>query len=122
MSDDHLGVLCSLFQSLEQIKCHLQKVYCTSTGTCVSSIPLASISLQAHFLHDALLFQVIARMLESIYQRWNGLPQQLVIVQDNTARECKNQKILKFVTKMPSCICLRKNDIIIIAHQSFHDP
>lgn len=47
--------------------------------------------------------QVIARMLEAIYEESGALPRQLVLVQDNTARECKNQKILKFFVKKPNC-------------------
>ena len=43
--------------------------------------------------------EVIARMSESIYRKHGGLPQTLVIIQDNTCRECKNQKILKVVAK-----------------------
>ena len=38
----------------------------------------------------------IARMLEHCLRRSGGLPLGLHIQQDNTCRECKNQKILKF--------------------------
>lgn len=44
--------------------------------------------------------EALARMLESIYGRLGGLPDTLTLVQDNTSRECKNQKILKFATKL----------------------
>jgi len=40
-------------------------------------------------------FEVVARMLESIYRHHRGLPYTLVLIQDNQCRECKNQKILK---------------------------
>ena len=43
--------------------------------------------------------EVIARMSESIYCKHGGIPLTLVIIQDNTARECKNQNILKVVAK-----------------------
>ncbi len=43
--------------------------------------------------------EVIARMSESIYHKHGGMPLTLIVIQDNTARECKNQKILKVVGK-----------------------
>ena len=43
--------------------------------------------------------EVIARMSESIYKKHGGLPLTLVLLQDNTCRECKNQLILKVVAK-----------------------
>lgn len=44
--------------------------------------------------------EVIARMSESIYVKHGALPLTLVVVQDNCARECKNQNILKVFAKM----------------------
>ena len=43
--------------------------------------------------------EVIARMSEKIYCTHGALPSTLVLIQDNTCRECKNQKILKVCAK-----------------------
>ena len=40
--------------------------------------------------------EVIARMIDSIFKRCKSLPLGLHLQQDNTSRECKNQKTLKF--------------------------
>lgn len=44
--------------------------------------------------------EVFARAMEKIYRRHKGMPQTLTLIQDNTARECKNSKILKFFIKL----------------------
>ena len=44
-------------------------------------------------------FEVVARMLETIYRAWGGLCATLVLIQDNCLRECKNQHFLKMVTR-----------------------
>ena len=44
--------------------------------------------------------EVISRMLEQIFDTHAGLPMGLHIQQDNTCRECKNQKILKWACKL----------------------
>ena len=55
--------------------------------------------------------EVLARLLESIYLKWQALPLSLMLIQDNTCRECKNQKILKFCVRvvgqgiMDSIVC-----------------
>ena len=41
--------------------------------------------------------EILANMLESIYKRsGKSLPKTLMWIQDNTSRECKNSKIVKF--------------------------
>jgi len=44
--------------------------------------------------------EVICRMLEQIYETHGALPAGLHLQQDNTCRECKNQKILKWAIKL----------------------
>ena len=44
--------------------------------------------------------EVISRMLEQVYVTHGGLPLGLHLQQDNTSRECKNQKILKWAVKL----------------------
>jgi hypothetical protein len=46
--------------------------------------------------------EVISRMLEQIFRTHKGLPLGLHLQQDNTSRECKNQKILKWAVKLVS--------------------
>jgi hypothetical protein len=46
--------------------------------------------------------EVISRMLEQIFVTHKGLPLGLHLQQDNTSRECKNQKILKWAVKLVS--------------------
>ena len=46
--------------------------------------------------------EVMARMLEDIFLKYGGLPKSLYLVQDNTSRECKNQKIVKFFLMLVS--------------------
>ena len=44
--------------------------------------------------------EVICRMPEQIYDTHGGLPMGLHFQQDNTSRECKNNKKLKWVPKL----------------------
>jgi hypothetical protein len=46
--------------------------------------------------------EVISRMLEQIFRTHKGLPLGLHLQQDNTSRECKNQKVLKWAVKLVS--------------------
>ena len=46
--------------------------------------------------------EVMTRMLEDILLKYGGLPKSLYLVQDNTSRECKNQKIVKFFLMLVS--------------------
>ena len=43
---------------------------------------------------------VISRLLDQIYRTHGGLPKGLHLQQDNTCRECKNQKLLKWAIKV----------------------
>ena len=38
--------------------------------------------------------------MEALYKRHGALPLAISLIQDNTCRECKNQKILKFGVKL----------------------
>jgi hypothetical protein len=44
--------------------------------------------------------EVISRMIETIYKRHGALPLGLCLQQDNTSRECKNQKMMKFAISL----------------------
>ena len=57
--------------------------------------------------------EVLARMLDSVHQKLGGLPRTVTLIQDNTARECKNSKILKFFIK------LKALDILDHAHLGY---
>ena len=38
--------------------------------------------------------ELLARLMEQLYCAWGALPLSIAIIQDNTARACKNQKIV----------------------------
>ena len=44
--------------------------------------------------------EVIARLLNQIYLKHQGMPHAIVLLQDNTSRECNNSLILKFVARL----------------------
>ena len=57
----------------------------------------------ADFMHNTNNnVEVICRMLEQVYAAHGGLPHGLHLQQDNTSRECKNQKIIKWAIKLVS--------------------
>ncbi len=57
--------------------------------------------LDADMKHDsANNAEVMSRALQSVYQCHQGLPLGLRIQQDNTCRECLNQKIFRWATKL----------------------
>lgn len=43
---------------------------------------------------------VLARLIDQLYKQWHALPRTLSLIMDNTSRECKNQKIVKFATRL----------------------
>ena len=44
--------------------------------------------------------EVLARLMNQLYQKWGALPLTLSFIMDNTSRECKNQKMVKFATRL----------------------
>ena len=44
--------------------------------------------------------ECISRMLNVVFENMGAMPHQLVLIQDNCSRECKNQKILKWALKL----------------------
>ena len=53
--------------------------------------------------------EVFARMQESIYQRFKGLPLHCSLIQDNTSRECRNSKMIKFHTMLVVLLIFRSS-------------
>ena len=49
---------------------------------------------------------MLARLIEDLYHQYGGLPLAISLIQDNTSRECKNQKITKLVVKLIALGCL----------------
>ena len=43
---------------------------------------------------------VLARLMGQLYCTWDALPLSTAIIQDNTARECKNQKIVMWAVRL----------------------
>jgi hypothetical protein len=44
--------------------------------------------------------EVLARLMEQLYCTWDALPPSIAIIQDNTARECTNQKIVMWAVRL----------------------
>ena len=44
--------------------------------------------------------EVLARRTEQLYCTWDALPLSIAIIQDNTARECTNQKIAMWAIRL----------------------
>ena len=49
---------------------------------------------------------MFARLIEDLYHKCRGLPLAISLIQDNTSRECKNQKITKLGVKLIALGCL----------------
>ena len=57
--------------------------------------------MDADMKHDANdNIDVVIRLLDQIFRTHGGLPKGLHLQQDNTCRECKNQKVLKWAIKL----------------------
>lgn len=65
---------------------------------------------------------VIARMLENIYKRYGSVPMGLHVQQDNTSRECKNQKMLKFAIGLVSLGVFRWVTLAFMVTGHTHNP
>jgi hypothetical protein len=50
--------------------------------------------------------EVIARLIDDMYQKYEGLPLAISLIQDNTSRECKNQMMLRFGVKLVALGCV----------------
>lgn len=44
--------------------------------------------------------EVLARVLEDLHVRHGAVPRSIYLIQDNTSRECKNQRVIKFATRL----------------------
>jgi hypothetical protein len=66
--------------------------------------------------------EVIARMLDEIYDRYDTLPAGLHLQQDNTSRECKNQKMLKFAVALVSLGVFRWVTLAYLITGHTHNP
>ena len=66
--------------------------------------------------------EVIARLIESLYRRYDALPLAIAIVQDNTSRECKNQRLVKFAIKLIALNCLESVALLYPEKGHTHSP
>ena len=66
--------------------------------------------------------EVIARLMESCFKSWGALPLAISLIQDNTSRECKNQKILKFAIRLVALDCTESFDLSYPEKGHTHGP
>ena len=102
--------ICMAVDGMDQAKFRLPRVFVKTK--CLDSLIRPALHVQGAWAHgfgyhlavmDADMrhdsnnnVEVISNMLEQIYKGHKGLPMGLHLQQDNTSRECKNQKILKW--------------------------
>ena len=108
--------VCMAADGMDQAKFRLPRIFVTTK--CLDSLIRPALHVQGAWAHgfgyhmavmDADMrhdtnnnVEVISAMLEQIYKGHKGLPMGLHLQQDNTSRECKNQKILKWAIKLVS--------------------
>ena len=66
--------------------------------------------------------EVIARLMETLYQKHDALPLAISLIQDNTSRECKNQMVLKFGVKLIALNCLESISFLYPEKGHTHGP
>jgi hypothetical protein len=108
--------ICMAVDGMDQAKFRLPRVFVKTK--CLDSLIRPALHVQGAWAHgfgyhlavmDADMHhdsnnnvEVVSNMLEQIYKGHKGLPMGLHLQQDNTSRECKNQKILKWAIKLVS--------------------
>ena len=108
--------ICMAVDGMDQAKFRLPRMFVTTK--CLDSLIRPALHVQGAWAHgfgyhlavmDADMkhdsnnnVEVVSNMLEQIYMGHKGLPMGLHLQQDNTSRECKNQKILKWAIKLVS--------------------
>ena len=60
--------------------------------------------------------------MEALYKRHGALPLAISLIQDNTCRECKNQKILKFGVRLVALIILESISFLYPEKGHTHGP
>ena len=50
--------------------------------------------------------EVIARLIDDMYQQYGALPLAISLIQDSTSRACQNQMMLKFSVKLVALNCV----------------
>ena len=66
--------------------------------------------------------EVVARLMEALYKRHGALPLAISLIQDNTCRECKNQKILKFGARLIALDILESISLLYPEKGHTHGP
>ena len=82
------------FEKLIRPALHVQGVWCEGFGF---HLVVADVDMKKDTNNNV---EAICRLLEQLYRKWKAPPLSIAIVQDNTSRECKNQKIVKFATRL----------------------
>lgn len=111
-----ISQICMAVDGMDQAKFRLPRVFVKTK--CLDSLIRPALHVQGAWAHGfgyhlAVMdpdmchdtnnnVEVISNMLEQIFKGHRGLPMGLHLQQDNTSRECKNQKILKWAIKLVS--------------------
>jgi len=66
--------------------------------------------------------EVISRLMERMYNSWGALPLAISLIQDNTSRECKNQKIVKWAVRVVAMDCTQSFDLSYPEKGHTHGP
>ena len=66
--------------------------------------------------------EVIARLIDDMYQKYAALPLAISLIQDNTSRECKNQMMLKFSVKLVALNCVESFTYLYPEKGHTHGP
>lgn len=98
-----------LFDRLVRPALHVQGIWCHGFGF---HLAVADADFRKDTNNNV---EAIARMLEQVHHTAGALPETICLIQDNTARECKNQKIIKFFTKSHICKPDLQNKLLMTA-------
>ena len=83
-------VLTHAFEKLLRPALHVQGIWAHGAGY---ALAVADADMKKDSAGNV---EAIARMIDSLFARWQTSPLGLHLHHDNTSRECKNQKMLKF--------------------------
>ena len=104
------------FEKLIRPALHVQGAWCEGFGY---HFAIADADMKKDTNNN---IEVIARLMEDLYQKFGALPLAISLIQDNTSRECKNQKLLKFGVKLIALNCLESISFLYPEKGHTHGP
>ena len=104
------------FDKLIRPALHVQGIWCEGFGF---HYAIADADMRKDTNNN---IEAIARLMESLFRRLGALPLAISLIQDNTCRECKNQKLLKFAVKLIALNCLESVSCLYPEKGHTHGP